>query len=453
MSAPLMVTLSGIRGIAHESLTSEVIIKYVKAFATTQLKEHPTNHKFIVGRDSRVSGPWAEEIVNKALVECGCDVLQCGIVPTPTVQVIVQHEEACGGVIITSSHNPKPWNGLKFVDSDGLFIVPEKCQVVFTLAEEKTFCNGNGSVKMYPDAAEIHLSKIMKLPYIHTEDVKAKHFKVVIDSVCGAGGPIMVNLLHKFNCEVIEMNTAPTGDFPHTPEPIPENLKDLCKRVKEVGADLGIAVDPDVDRCVLIGGDGCPIGEEYTLVCAVYFALKYCGKRGAVCKNLLLSRATADVAKEYGGVCYNTPVGEIQVGVGMTEKKAVIGGEGNGGVMLPDVHIGRDAMVATFFVLNLMQRENKSLKEIVQQLPQYPIYKSKVDRSKVNADKAFLDVKKEYANQEIDERDGLYVATEKYWVHFRKSNTEPIVRVIAEAPPIEEAKQAADHVMDILLKG
>ncbi|KAL7714276.1 Phosphoglucomutase/phosphomannomutase family protein [Entamoeba marina] len=443
MSYPLMVTLSGIRGIAEHSLNEEVITKYVKAFVTTQLTQNSTNKLFILGRDSRVSGPWAEKIVVNAMTTCGCQVLKCGIVPTPTVQVMVQQYKAVGGIIITSSHNPKPWNGLKFVDSDGLFIVPEKCTKVFALAEEGTFEVGVGNVQEISNACEQHLNLIYKLDYIQTEEIKKCNFKVVIDSVCGAGGPIMCDLLRHYGCEVIELNTSPTGEFPHTPEPIPENLGDLCSKVKETRADLGIAVDPDVDRCVIINGDGEPIGEEYTLVSAVYFYLKYCGKKGAICKNLSSSRATAVVAEMYGSKCYNTPVGEIQVGLMMTQLNAIIGGEGNGGVMLPDVHIGRDAMVAASLILMLMSKEKKTMKEIVDNLPQFRIFKTKMDADSINVDKAFKAVKDNYSNEEIDERDGLYVATKDYWVHLRKSNTEPIVRVIAEAKSIEEAKKCS----------
>ncbi|BFU26405.1 phosphomannomutase/phosphoglucomutase [Entamoeba histolytica HM-3:IMSS] len=452
MSDPLMVTLSGIRGIAQKSLSEAVIIKYVKAFVTIQFEEHTKNSLFILGRDSRVSGPWAEKIVIKALEECGCKVLNCGIVPTPTVQVMVQQHQASGGIIITSSHNPKPWNGLKFVDSDGLFIVPKKCAKVFTLADEGTFIHQEGGItQSLSTAIDEHLNKILSLPYIDVEAIKKQHFKVAVDSVCGAGGPIMTELLTRLGCEIIPLNIKPTGDFPHIPEPLPENLTDLCHIVKESKADLGIAVDPDVDRCVLIGGDGNPIGEEYTLVCAVYFVLKYCGKKGNVCKNLSSSRATSKVCEKFGSKCYNTPVGEIQVGIGMKQLNAVIGGEGNGGVMLPDVHIGRDAMVASTLTLMLMTKEQKPLKEIVSQLPQFRIYKTKVDTNKVNVDKAFELVKKTYQQEEIDERDGLYVSTKDFWVHLRRSNTEPIVRVIAEAESLEKAKETAEKVMNILL--
>ena len=378
--------------------------------------------------------------------------MKCGIVPTPTVQVMVEQYHACGGIIITSSHNPKPWNGLKFVDTNGCFIVPTKCTKVFALADEGKFIEGEGNVTEIPNAIYDHLDKILSLSYIDVELIKSKKFTVVLDTVCGAGGPILVELLkNRLGCNVIELYTEPTGEFPHVAEPLPENLVDLCNKVKETKADIGIAVDPDVDRCVLIAGDGEPIGEEYTLASAVYFIYKYTEKRGYCCKNLSSSRASAVIAKQFGCECFNTPVGEIQVAIGMMDKKAVIGGEGNGGVMLPDVHIGRDAMVASTLTLMLMTKEGKTLREIVNGLPPFRIYKTKIDSNKVNVDKAFDLVKDVYKNEEIDERDGLYVSTADYWVHLRRSNTEPIVRVIAEAETLEKAKEAAEKVMNILL--
>mmetsp|Transcript_29171 Transcript_29171/g.32394 ORF Transcript_29171/g.32394 Transcript_29171/m.32394 type:complete len:458 (+) Transcript_29171:165-1538(+) len=450
--APLMVSISGVRGIAGKSLTPVVINKYVAAFATVQRKTRP-NGKIIVGRDSRVSGHWVTSVVIGVLNAMGYDTVEVGIVPTPTVQVMVQHYSAVGGVIITSSHNPVEWNGLKFVDADGLFISPEKVAEFIKVADAGEFTyvtppTTYGHSESITDANDIHIKKLLALPYIDTTKIAAKKFKVVLDTVNGAGGPIMTKLLETLGCQVIPLNTDPTGVFAHMPEPIPSHLSQLCDAVKQNSADLGIATDPDVDRCVFIDEKGVPIGEEYTLAMAVKFFLAH--KKGAVCKNLSSSRAVDDIAKEYGCETFATPVGEIHVAKKMQEIKAVIGGEGNGGVMLPDLHIGRDAPVAATLALQLLSQGDATLSQLKASLPQWEIVKLKVPVTS-NADEVIESVAKEWRGNpdaKLSSVDGTRIDTADWWVHLRKSNTEPVVRVIAEAADAATATKVAQQFMD-----
>lgn len=461
MEAPLMVTFSGIRGIAGKSLTTPVVRKYINSFAV--LQSGRGTPLIILGRDSRVSGPEIRDVVVDVLLQSGYKVIDCGIIPTPTVQFTVQQEHAVGGIIITSSHNPGPWNGLKFVDSDGLFLSPERCQEMFAYADAHPdphpVSDVKGVLEVLPEneAAVRHVDAILKLPYIKPDLIKKQNFKICLDTVCGAGGPAMLYLLGRLGVEVVELNTATSGVFPHTPEPIPENLGDLCKAVVDNKADMGIAVDPDVDRCVLIGEDGRPLVEEYTLAIAVKFILGDIGRRGVVCKNLSTSRVNDDIAAQYGCTLIPAAVGEINVANAMVKHNAVIGGEGNGGVMLPEIHIGRDAPVATALVLQCltnarMNKEHpiKTISELKHSLPQYEIVKLKASIVGVNVDPALEMFKKEAeeAGLKTNTIDGLHISGPDWWVHLRKSNTEPIVRVIGEAPTAAIAEEYCKKYME-----
>jgi len=433
MASSLMVTISGIRGIIGESFTPSVVIKYVTAFGMLQ-----KGKTIIVGRDSRISGPWILQIVYGVLSSLGYQVIDIGIVPTPTVQFMVKKHNVDGGIVITSSHNPIQWNGLKFVEKgEGLFISPEKCEQLFALADSGKFeyapYNQFGSISELKTAKEEHIHHTLSLPYINVSQVREKKYKVVLDSVNGAGGPIMESLLNQLGCTVIGMNLEPTGIFAHMPEPIPEHLGTLCEAVKEHNADLGIAVDPDVDRCVLIDDTGKPLGEEYTLALAVKFYLKYV-KKTSVCKNLSSSRAVDDICKEYGCQCFAAAVGEINVAKKMTETGSLIGGEGNGGVMLGDSHIGRDAIVAATLTLQHLCLFGGSISALKQTLPQYNIIKLKAPISGINPDAVVEHFRKEWNGKgDLNTEDGLHINTAEWWVHLRKSNTEPIIRVIGEA--------------------
>jgi len=381
-----MVSVSGVRGIIGQSLFPSTIVNYVGAFChylRKKLKEDGINElgSIVLGRDSRVSGPWISSITEGVLQSMGFNVVSCGIVPTPTVQYMVIKLNAIAGIIITSSHNPVQWNGLKFVDCKGLFISPDDCKEIYSIARNPTsieyprynILGSNGTM----DVNNIHINDLLSLKELDIESVRNRKFKVCLDTVNGAGGPIMKSLLENLGCEVIALNYETTGIFSHEPEPIPENLFQLSEGVVQHGANLGIATDPDVDRCVLIDENGVPIGEEYTLAICVYFWLKYSGKRGPVCKNLSSSRAVDDIARAFECETFATPVGEIHVAKKMIEVGAVIGGEGNGGVMLPDLHIGRDALVAATLAISALCKENLTLSALKESLPQWYITKKK----------------------------------------------------------------------------
>ena len=441
----LMVSVSGVRGIIGESLTPELIVKYISAFAT-----YMNGKKVVIGTDSRVSHPFVKSIVNGVFVASGYEVIDCGIVPTPTVQYITEIENADCGLIITASHNPIEWNGLKFVNSNGLFLTPVQCKEMFaladTLASSYKSWDSIGKVVPYTSAAQKHIDAIFNLEYIHPEKVKEKRYKVALDTVNGAGGTIMKSLLEQLGCEVVGLNLEATGIFAHTPEPVPENLGDLCAFVVEQKADFGIAVDPDVDRCVLVNEHGEPLGEEYTLGIAVKFMLQK--KLGAVVKNLSSSRLIDDLARYYNCPVHSAAVGEINVAEKMIAENAVIGGEGNGGVMLPDIHIGRDAPIAAALVLQALAEFGGRLSELKATLPQYEIVKLKAPLEGIDADKVISHFKTKYAHEQLNEIDGLKIDAKEWWIHLRKSNTEPIIRVIGEAPTKEETLNICQQFLD-----
>ncbi|MCB0279973.1 MAG: phosphoglucosamine mutase [Calditrichaeota bacterium] len=441
----LMVSVSGVRGVIGETLTPSVIIRYISAFA-----QLINGKKIVIGSDSRVSREIVKMLASSTLMNYGYTVIDLGIVPTPTVQFLTEQLEADAGLVITASHNPLEWNGLKFIDSNGLFLSPKKCEQLFKLADTGQFnykgWDQIGKLETYSEAATDHINAILKLSLVDKKLIRSKEFKVVLDTVNGAGGRIMNQLLTELGCTIIHINAEETGMFAHTPEPIPENLKDLAERVKNEAADFGIAVDPDVDRCVFINEHGQAIGEEYTLAMAVKLVLSK--KLGHVVKNMSSSRAIDDIAKYYNCLAYETAVGEINVANKMIEINAVIGGEGNGGVMLPEIHIGRDAPVAAALALQFMAEMNKPLSEIKADLPHYEICKLKAPIDTVDPDKVIDYFKTQYQKEKLNDTDGLKISTQDWWVHLRKSNTEPIIRVIAEAENMEIAEKIARQFMD-----
>lgn len=460
MPSHFQQSVSGVRGIVGKTFTPSVIASRIAAFGLIQAKHKAQSKLIILGRDSRVSGPWVEQIVAGVLVAQGYHVKRVGIVPTPTVQLLVIKEKAAGGVVVTSSHNPVEWNGLKFVDNDGLFLAPALCTELFQLAQnteevEKSFASWNqgGSEEIATNAIDSHLESIFGLSYVNTETVAIRQYKVCLDAINGAGGAIMTRLLERFGCTVVLLNGEPSGIFNHEPEPIPQNLEQLSKAVLEHGADLGIAVDPDVDRCVLIDEQGKPLGEEYTLAIAVNYMLGHVGVRGPVVKNLSTSRVIEDIAAKYEGCdVIATPVGEIHVANKMVEVKAVIGGEGNGGVMLPDVHIGRDAPVAASLVLMHLAIAGTTLSGLKASLPQWEIVKLKTSTTGINLSGALQAIKETWRSKgaSINESDGIRIDSSDFWVHLRASNTEPIVRVIGESSDSEKATLRCSDFMEQL---
>lgn len=439
-----MVSISGLRGEIGSTLTPEVVLRYTQAFA-----KFVNGGKVVVGRDSRVSGPFIADLVRGTLVACGCQVIDIGIVPTPTVQLEVEHHQAAGGIAITASHNPIQWNGLKFMGSDGRFLPPAQAQQVYQMADR----NENllqtweklGTVIFDDQAIERHIEKVLNISFLDVEAIRKRKFKVAIDTVNGAGGRIIPQLLEALGCEVIAINQEPNGRFAHTPEPLPENLKQLSEAVRQNKADVGFAVDPDVDRCAIVDNEGNPIGEEYTL--AIATKLVFSKQLGRMVVNMSTSRASEDIARYYNCMFVRSKVGEINVAEKMKEIDAIIGGEGNGGVILPEVHLGRDAPVAVALTLQALLEHGGTMKELKASLPQYEMVKKKVSIEGLDPDQILQRLAEKYKDQQINTLDGLKIDFEDSWVHLRKSNTEPIVRVIAEAPTLEEAEALADKFM------
>lgn len=440
----LMTSISGLRGVVGDTLTPEIISKYVSAFA------HLTGHgKVVIGRDSRPSGNFISLIARGTLISMGCEVVDLGIVPTPTVQLMTELTGADAGLVITASHNPSQWNGLKFIGSNGLFLPPEKAKQLFSLADASVYrpvtYDKLGFVSEDNNAIDEHIKRVLNLDFLNVDALKKRKFKVALDTVNGAGGVILPKLLEALGCTVFGINLETTGFFAHTPEPLPENLVDLGKVVRENKADLGIATDPDVDRCALLDEKGAPLGEEYTLTLATKFILSK--KMGNVVTNLSTTRAVEDIARYYNCPIYRTPVGEIHVANFMREKGAAIGGEGNGGVILPEIHLGRDAPVAVALTLQHLLEFDGTISKLKAEMPQYSIAKHKVSIDDLDADKIFKKFEKKYSDYDINKDDGLKIDLDDHWIHLRKSNTEPIIRLIVEAKNAEEADRICFEII------
>lgn len=445
----LMVSISGIRGIVGESLTPETIVKYAAGFA-----EYCKRGTIIVGRDGRITGKSIADIVVATLLQMGCKVVSLGICPTPTVGLAIEKMHAAGGIVITASHNPMIWNGLKFIGSSGMFLNGEENRQFWAISDQGYFSykkwNDQGTLTEDPDFINEHINTILALPCIKRTEIAGRKLKVVVDCVNTAGGNIVPKLLRELGCEVIEMNCEISGIFSHTPEPIPENLTDLSARVIKEKADLGIAVDPDVDRLVLITEEGKPFVEEYTIVSTTKFILEAEKQMGRtdhiVVVNLSTTRAVEDVAKEYGAKVYRTPVGEINVASRMKQLHSVIGGEGSGGVILPEVHLGRDAIVGIGLFMQLLANFGGKASALKASLPQYEIVKNKIELGTLKPDEILKRLHEKYSKTETTNfDDGLKIDFPASWVHLRKSNTEPIIRIIAEAKTRDEAAQLVDR--------
>lgn len=448
----LMVSISGLRGVVGPSLTPEVIVRYTAAYA-----EYCNRGTIVLGRDGRITGKSIGHIVSSTLLAMGCDVVAIGVCPTPTVQLAVEKKKAAGGISITASHNPIEWNGLKFLAPTGLFLDADENKAFWSIVERqpRTYLPWDRQGRHTPDPGFLdeHIQNVLSLPYIDIGRVRQRGLRVVVDCVNGAGGVIVPKLLREFGCDVVEMNCDLSGIFAHTPEPIPENLTDLCRRVKEEKADLGIAVDPDVDRLVLINEKGEPFGEEYTIASVVKFVLEKESSRsvksGSVVVNLSTTRAVDDIAAKFGYKIVRTAVGEINVAKTMKEIGAVVGGEGSGGVILPASHIGRDAPVGIGLTLQHLAEFGGTLSELKQTMPQYHITKEKIGVGNSSPDEALNRIKgKFFSAGSINTVDGLKIDFPTSWVHLRKSNTEPIIRIIAEAP----TKQEADELVGTFTK-
>lgn len=455
----LMVSISGIRGIVGTDLTPEVAVKYASAFA-----EYCNRGTIVLGRDGRVTGKILGNIISSTLLSMGCDVIALGICPTPTVQLAVERLRAAGGISITASHNPIEWNGMKFIAPTGLFLDEEENKKFWALAEKSSRSyarwNGQGKHQTNSEMVEFHIREVTSIPFLDVQTIRRRKFKVVVDCVNGAGGVVVPQLLRTLGCEVVEMNCDASGLFAHTPEPIPENLSDLCQRVRQERAHLGIAVDPDADRLVLINEKGEPFGEEYTIASVVKFVLEKEarrqtgeGKQRSVVVNLSTTRAVDDIAKHYGARVYRTPVGEINVAKKMKEVGAVVGGEGSGGVILPSVHVRRDSLVGIGLVLQFLAEFGGPMSELKKTLPQYEITKGKIEIGSRNPDTVLRRLEGTFAFEgPMTNTDGLKIDFPDSWVHLRKSNTEPIIRIIAEAPTKEKANELVNKFTSAIQK-
>jgi len=438
----LMVSVSGVRGRVGEALTPEIIAKFASGFGAWALDRAGGRARIVVGRDSRVSGPMFQPVVHSALQSVGCDVIDVGMVPTPTVQLAVEHHHAAGGLAITASHNPIEWNALKFIGPSGLFLDGAEGTEMRKVVEGKiprATWDKLGTITHDKDAAREHIEKILALPFIDVEGIRKKGFRVGLDCVRGAGGAFMPILLELLGCKLATINMEPDGRFPRSPEPVAENLGELQKLVQDSHCDIGMAVDPDVDRLALVSEEGIAIGEDYTLALAAKLVLRH--RKGVVVTNLSTSRIVDDIATEAGTRVIRAPVGEVNVATRMRDEKSPIGGEGNGGVILSELHLGRDAPVGAAIMLQLLLEEGKPLSKIAAAYPRYIIVKDKLDRPNAPLDAVYDALRRAFSDAAVDTQDGLRLTWPDRWVHVRPSGTEPIVRVIAEAPTAEAAEK------------
>ncbi len=436
----LMVSVSGVRGRVGEALTPEIVATFAAAFGAWASRGG--NRAVVVGRDSRVSGPMFTKIVHGALESVGCTVIDIGMAPTPTIQLAVEHHHAAGGLGITASHNPIEWNALKFIGPSGLFLSAAEGAEMRALLDRgipRATWDQLGHVVRDDEAVARHIAQVLSLPFLDVDGIRARRFKVALDCCHGAGSVIMPQLLTELGCEVYAINMEADGRFHRPPEPVAENLGELATLVQATRADIGFATDPDVDRLALVLDDGVAPGEDYTLAFAARTVLKH--RRGPVVTNLSTSKVVSDVAAEMGVPFHFAKVGEVNVALAMRDAGATIGGEGNGGVILPEMHLGRDAPVGAALMLQLMHEEGRPLSQLKADRPRYVIVKDKLDRPDAPLDAVYVALRSAFTDATADTQDGLRLDWPDRWVHLRPSGTEPIVRVIAEAPTEAAARE------------
>ncbi len=437
----LMTGVSGVRGVFGDTLTPPIVQKYVASFAALQQRTHGKG-RIIVGRDSRTSGQAMLHNIVATILSMGLDVTDLGVVSTPTVLLAVEESDAIGGIAITASHNPPEWNAMKFVDQDGMFLAADKAAAFLGSVEAAIAWADWQSIGAFDadqGAIDRHIKKILAIPYLNVEQIRARKLRVVLDSVNGAGGLISPQLLQALGCTVIGINTEPSGIFAHPAEPLNQNLTQLEEAVKEHQADLGFATDPDVDRLSIVDEHGACIGEELSVVLAQCFVLPK--NPGDIVVNLSTSMMSDDIAAQFGVKVHRTKVGEINVGKKMQELKSPIGGEGNGGIICPEVHYTRDAPVGMALILGLIAESGKTVSELVNELPKYYFAKDKVELAQSQMESAMARVPGILAGYSIDDQDGIKGSKDKHWIHIRKSGTEPIIRVYVESPSQEFSDQ------------
>lgn len=450
----LIKSISGIRGTiggpCGENLTPPDVVKFTTAYVRLISERHPGKRlTVVVGRDARLSGELVSDLVEGTLLACGADVINVGLCTTPGTEMAVITKRADGGIIITASHNPRQWNALKLLNDHGEFLTDAEGKRVLAMAEEEDYCypaiDAIGHVLSREDFNDEHIRQVLALPLVDVEAVRKRRFKVVLDAVNSVGGIVMPKLLRELGCEVVELNCAPTGEFAHNPEPLPENLTEISKVIVREKADLGVVVDPDVDRLAFVSEDGSMFVEEYTLVAvADYILTEHPG--GVTVSNLSSSRALRDVTERHGGTYYASAVGEVNVTTKMKEVGAVIGGEGNGGVIYPALHYGRDALVGTALFLTWLAKRNLTMTQLRATYPSYYASKNKIELTPaIDVDKVLREVKARYSGEKVNDIDGVKIDFPENWVHLRKSNTEPIIRVYTEAKTMAEAEALAQR--------
>jgi phosphomannomutase len=450
----LIKSISGIRGTIGgkpgEALTPVDIVKYASAFGSWILKKSG-NRKMVIGRDARPSGPMVSDLVVNTLSGLGIDVIDIGLSTTPTVGMAVPQENAGGGIIFTASHNPVEWNALKLLNAKGEFISAEDGAEVLELAESENFSFKGvfelGSYRKEEKYIEWHIEQILALPLVDTEKIKAAGLKIAVDAVNSTGGIAVPALLEKLGVEVSKLYCEPNGNFPHNPEPLPQHLTEICSLVKDKALGLGIVVDPDVDRLALVTEKGEPFGEEYTLVAVSDYVLSK--NPGDTVSNLSSTRALRDITEQRGGTYHASAVGEVNVVEMMKARNAVIGGEGNGGIIYPELHYGRDALVGIALFLTHFVNSGKKVSELRDSYPNYHISKNKIELNPgMDVDLILAKMQEKYKDQPINTVDGVKIEFDKEWVHLRKSNTEPIIRIYAESSDRSAANGLAGRIIN-----
>ena len=452
----LIKSISGIRGTiggkVDQGLTPVDAVKFAAAYGTWIKENHSgKNVKVVIGRDARISGPMISDLVISTLIGLGIDVIDLGLSTTPTVEVAVPLEGAQGGIILTASHNPKQWNALKLLNEKGEFISGADGEAVLAIASEERFdfaeVDDLGKVTKDDSYMQKHIDAILALPLVDADAIKVADFSIVVDAVNSSGGIFVPALLKALGVtKITEMYCEPTGHFPHNPEPLPEHLTDLSDKIKEVGADMGITVDPDVDRLALVCEDGSMFGEEYTLVAVADYVLTH--TPGATVSNLSSTRALRDITEERGLTYSAAAVGEVNVVAKMKETNAVIGGEGNGGIIYPELHYGRDSLVGIALFLSHLAHKKMSVSLLRDSYPKYTISKNKIELTPdIDVDQVLTFMSLNYAHEEVDTTDGVKIYIDKEWVHLRKSNTEPIIRIYSESENETKANELAERII------
>ena len=447
----LIKSISGIRGTiggkVDENLTPIDAIKFAAAYGSWLKGQSGKEHvKVVIGRDARISGEMIQNLVQYTLIGLGIDVVNIGLSTTPTVEVAVPLEKADGGIILTASHNPKEWNALKLLNDKGEFVSDQDGKAILKIAQENDFSFATvdhlGKLAHDDRYIDLHIEKVLALPLVTPEAIQKKKFRVVVDAVNSSGGIAIPSLLERLGVEVVKLYCEPNGHFPHNPEPLKEHLGDICKKVVEEKADFGIVVDPDVDRLAFITDQGEMFGEEYTLVACADYVL---GK-GNVVSNLSSSRALRDIAQKHGVSYSAAAVGEVNVVTEMKRVEAIIGGEGNGGIIYPELHYGRDALVGVALFLSLLAERGGSVQQLRESYPAYFMSKNKIQLTEqINPDQILRAMEQKYAHEQTTTIDGLKIDFTDSWVHLRKSNTEPIIRIYTEAKSQKEADALAQR--------